>query len=196
MTTFVEHLDNALDQLPSAKKFAATRGFAVAKYYGGRMFVCLVQMLVYFCWLFGMTFLAVVIASGFGMWESLRGYVAWVLGVGFLGLTLWPVLVSHWDLKAHQKCLTVSNKKWTAKDVVQTIELCAKSGATDDQLVVLQQFAKDDTVPANWWAWVNQKARQVIHIAQTQSHEQTARKKEIDENATAQQKIDQGTILS
>lgn len=196
MTTFVEHIDHALDQLPSAKKFATTRGFAVAKYYGGWLTGCVIQTFGYFCWGFGLAFLAIVIASQFGMWESLRSYVAWVLGVGFLGVTLWPVLVSHWDLKAHQKCLTVTNERWTAKDIVQTIQLCAKSGATEDQLVVLQHLAKDDTVPNNWWAWVDQKARQVIHIAQTQSNEQVQRNLEMKENAAAQHKINSGTILS
>lgn len=196
MTTFAEHLDHALDQLPAAKKFASTRGFAVAKYYGGWLFGCVIQTFAYFCCGFGLAFLAVVIASSFGYWESLRGYIIWPLGVGFLWATLWPVLVSHWDLKAHQKCLTLTNERWTAKNIVQTIELCAKGGATADQLVVLQHLAKDDTVPNNWWAWIDQKARQVIHIKQTQSNEDIQRQKDMDENAAAQQKIDQGTILS
>lgn len=55
---------------------------------------------------------------------------------------------------------------------------------------------KDSAVPNNWWQRVDQKARQVIHIAQTQSNEQIAHKKEREENTSAQQKIDQGTILS
>lgn len=194
--TFVKNIDHALDQLPAAKKFATTRGFAVAKYYGGWMFGCIVQTFVYFCYGLCLTFLAVVIASHFGMWDSLRGYVAWGLGVGFLWVTLWPLCVSHWDLKAHQKCLTVTNARWSAKDIVQTIELCAKSGATDDQLVVLQSLAKDGAVPNNWWQWVDQKARQVIHIAQAQSNEQAQRNVEMTENAAAQHKIDNGTILS
>lgn len=196
MTTFVKDLDHALDQLPAAKRFAASRGFAIAKYYGGWLLGCVLQMFIYFSCGFGLAFLAVVIASSFGYWESLRGYVAWALGIGFLGATLWPVLVSHWDLKAHQKCLMLTNKQCGAKDIVQTIELCAKSGATDDQLIVLQHLAKDNTVPSNWWAWVDQKARQVIHITQTQSNEQAQRNLEMTENAAAQHKIDNGTILS
>lgn len=196
MSTFVNHVENALDQLPAAKKFANTRGFAVAKYYKGWWFGFAVQMLLYFSWLIGITFLGIVTASMWIEWKVLSSYAAWLLSVGFGTLMIWPLFVSHWDLKAHQKCLTVTNARWTAKDIVETIQLCAKSGATNDQLFVLQSLAKDDSVPANWWQWVDQKARQVIHVAQIQSNEQIAHKKEMEENTSAQQKIDQGTILS
>lgn len=188
MKTFAEQLDTALDERSAASRYARTQRFeAACKWCYEDNSSSMVTVLAFA----GMG-IFVVFASAFvsALLESQL-----VLAVGFvIGLSLMtvaPSLLLLWAEKADDLCLTLRGATITPAQIVDTIRLCKNAGATEEQILLLSLAAKDNTVPSDWWFWVEKAASKqlALDIARQTLEDQDLR------NIQAQKQINTGNIV-